>query len=119
VTDGIPTSLPALLLSTKLQRKGISVGLGPADAGDELNDTLGEIGGLARALTSTGWAGSDAPSAVDPAATERLLGELLFALANLARQRGIDPEQALRARALALRDSIVVFEGDPATPGST
>jgi uncharacterized protein YabN with tetrapyrrole methylase and pyrophosphatase domain len=39
------------------------------------------------------------------------VGDLLFALADLSRRLGIDPEQALRSRALAFRDHIVALEG--------
>ena len=43
-----------------------------------------------------------------PAATattpSELVGDVLFDVANLARRLGIDPEQALRGRALAFRD---------------
>ena len=41
------------------------------------------------------------------------MGELLFAVANLAQRLGVDAEQALRARALALRADILAAEGVP------
>jgi NTP pyrophosphatase (non-canonical NTP hydrolase) len=41
------------------------------------------------------------------------LGELLFAVANLAQRLGVDAEQALRERALSLRADILAAEGVP------
>jgi hypothetical protein len=41
------------------------------------------------------------------------VGELLFAVANLAQRLGIDAEQALRDRALSLRAHILAAEGVP------
>jgi hypothetical protein len=35
---------------------------------------------------------------------------VLFEVANLSRRLGIDPEQSLRTRALALRDAVVALE---------
>jgi uncharacterized protein YabN with tetrapyrrole methylase and pyrophosphatase domain len=41
------------------------------------------------------------------------VGELLFAVANLAQRLGVDAEQALRDRALVLRADILAAEGVP------
>ena len=38
----------------------------------------------------------DAVARDDPAAMEREIGDLLFAVTNLCRQTGVDPEHALR-----------------------
>ena len=46
VTEGIPADLPALLLSTKLQRKALSVGMAgprPGDAGSDLAARLAAL----------------------------------------------------------------------------
>ena len=58
------------------------------------------------------------PSADDPLSSEadelsEQVGELLFVVANLAQRLGVDAEQALRARALALRAEILAAEGVP------
>ena len=42
----------------------------------------------------------------DTAASDRLIGELLFAVVALARQRGVDPEGALRRTAEAWRRAL-------------
>ena len=38
------------------------------------------------------------------------MGDVLFALADLSRRLGVDPEQALRNRALAFRDTVKAWE---------
>jgi MazG family protein len=110
VTDGIPNSLPALLLSTKLQRKGISVDVRLPDIDADGASVVQRIVALAGALAPADGVESDAPLRIDGETTELLVGDLLFDLANLSRRLGIDPEQALRASALAFRDKIVASE---------
>ena len=115
VTDGIPNALPALLLSTKLQRKALAVNLQVLAPGDGPAGLAQLIAALADDLPVV--AEADAPLTAASAATaatadiEGLVGDLLFALADLSRRLGIDPEQALRSRALAFRDHIVALEG--------
>jgi tetrapyrrole methylase family protein/MazG family protein len=106
VTEGIPSGLPALMLADKLSRKARSVGLDPARAGD------------ARAALETLL--DTAPSDRDPDDpredghdADRLVGELLFSVADLAQRSGLDAEQALRTYALAWRDEIIAAEGVP------
>ena len=57
--------------------------------------------------------GPDDPLSADTADVQAELGELLFAVANLAQRLGVDPEQALRDRALSLRADILEAEGVP------
>jgi tetrapyrrole methylase family protein/MazG family protein len=103
VTEGIPSHLPALMLAAKLGRKALSVGLD--DAAD--SGVVTRVQELERLGASSGPSASDAP---DTAAHEALVGEILFAVANLARQLGVDAEHALRSRALVMRDRIVEHE---------
>ena len=42
------------------------------------------------------------------------MGDLLFDVADVARRLGIDPELALRSRALAFRDGVVAREAEAA-----
>ena len=110
VTEGIPASLPALMLTTKLARKARAVGLEPDDHGP---------GQAARALAAlTRLAEGTDPQADDPLSGDggdlrAHVGELLFVVANLAQRLGIDAEQALRERALSLRVDILAAEGVP------
>jgi MazG family protein len=93
VTEGIPAALPALALMAKLQRKALAVGM-------VLPDVSGDADRLIRGVSEL--AGSSAVHLDD---SERV-GELLFALVNLARSVGVDPETALRIKAANFRRSV-------------
>jgi MazG family protein len=84
--DGVGLGLPALTRADKLQKRAARVGFDwPAVA--PIFDKIGEEIGELRSEIDRG------------AAPERVadeLGDLLFAVANLARRLEIDPEQALR-----------------------
>jgi len=84
--DGVGTGLPALTRAEKLQRRAALVGFDWPTLPPVLAKIEEEIGELRREID-----GSAAP--------ERLadeLGDLLFAVVNLGRHLGADPEQALR-----------------------
>ena len=85
VLDGVIGGLPALTRAVKLQKRAARVGFDWADAAEILDKIEEEIGEL-RAELATG----------DMDRMEDELGDLLFALVNLARRRDIDPESALR-----------------------
>ncbi|MEJ3403725.1 MazG family protein [Rathayibacter sp. YIM 133350] len=76
VLDGVPQGMPALALADKTLAKAARVGVGRQDA--------------------------DAPAFDDEAA----LGAHLMALVATARERGQDPERALRAAVRGLRDDV-------------
>jgi MazG family protein len=111
VTEGIPAGLPALMLTSKLARKARSVGLDPDDP-TGVRDAAARLDELAER------ASREEPHADDPLDSsafdaQRAVGELLFAVATLAQRAGVDPEQALRERALSLRADIHAAEGVP------
>ncbi|WP_448187604.1 nucleoside triphosphate pyrophosphohydrolase [Azospirillum sp. sgz301742] len=84
--DGVIAGLPALTRALKLQKRAARVGFDWTDARDILDKIEEEVGEL-RAEMMQG------------AAQERIadeLGDLLFALVNLARRLEVDPEGALR-----------------------
>jgi tetrapyrrole methylase family protein/MazG family protein len=110
VTEGIPASLPALMLTTKLARKARAVGLEPdaASAGQAAQ----ELAALTARAEETDPQADD-PLSGDGGELQAQLGELLFAVANLAQRLGVDAEQALRDRALTLRADILAAEGVP------
>jgi tetrapyrrole methylase family protein/MazG family protein len=123
VTEGIPLDLPALLLSTKLQKKALSVGMaGPAprEAGTDLEARVAALVGR-EVDPQAGTADATLKGADEE--TARLLGDVLFGVADVARRLGIDPELALRSRALSFRDGVVAREGEtaglPITDGRT
>ena len=80
--DGIPVALPGLTRAVKLQTKAAKVGFDWPST-DEVHDKIAEEAAELRRAGPEERAGE--------------LGDLLFALANLARHWGIDPEGAIRA----------------------
>src|SRR5262249_26962095 len=83
---GVSAALPAMLRATKLQNRAASAGFDWTDAKDILAKIREETAELEAEINAN--AGKDA--------REDELGDLLFALVNLARRLEIDPEQALR-----------------------
>jgi tetrapyrrole methylase family protein/MazG family protein len=114
VTEGIPADLPALLLSTKLQRKALSVGLSEPGPGEPGTDLAERITALVRREVDPAAGAADATLGGTDEETGRLVGDVLFDVADVARRLGIDPELALRSRALAFREGIVAREGGTA-----
>ena len=86
---GVPASLPALVGCYRLSQKAAGVGFDWPDAPAVLAKVHEELGEVERELPAAG----DDPAA--RAALEDELGDLLFAVANLARHAGVDPERAL------------------------
>ena len=114
VTEGIPSDLPALLLSTKLQKKALSVGLSGLTPGEVGAALEASVAALLRRETDPKAAAAD--PTLDRADEEiaALLGHVLFGVADVARRLGIDPELALRSHALAFRDGVVAREVESA-----
>ena len=86
VLDGVPLALPALSRAVKLQRKAARVGF---DWG-----TLAPV--LAKIEEELGEIRAEIAAAAPPERLADELGDVLFAVANLARHLKIDPEAALR-----------------------
>jgi tetrapyrrole methylase family protein/MazG family protein len=107
VTEGIPVHLPSLMLATKLQRKARSISL-PSTTREESASDLVEA--LMHRTAQSHNDEADAPHTGSDRAVEDLVGQVLFEIADLARQIGIDPEQALRRKAMGLRERIVAAE---------
>jgi ATP diphosphatase len=86
--DGVARALPALMRAEKIQKRAARVGFDWASTGpviDKIEEELGEL----RAEIEAGT--------VDQARLTDELGDVLFAVANLARHCKVDPEVALRA----------------------
>jgi MazG family protein len=86
--DGVARALPALLRAEKIQKRAARVGfdwktIGPVI--DKIEEELGEL----RTEIEAGK--------IDPARVTDELGDVLFAVANLARHCKVDPEAALRS----------------------
>ncbi len=83
--SGVPTALPALTRAGKLTAKAAKVGFDWPEAAqvvDKIREELGEV--------------EEASATGERDAIEDEIGDLLFAVTNLARHHGIDPEAALR-----------------------
>src|SRR5438552_3117236 len=85
VLDGVALALPALLRAAKISRRAARIGFDWPDARAVIPKIAEEIAELEAEL--------DADAA--PAALEEEMGDLLFAVANLARKLDVEPETAL------------------------
>jgi uncharacterized protein YabN with tetrapyrrole methylase and pyrophosphatase domain len=112
VTEGIPAALPSLVYASKLARKARSVGVEAHDP--DAAEAAADLDALTR-LAERARPHPDDPLRRDER-VERQIGDLLFAIVNLAQRVGVDAEQALRERALLLRDKIRRAEGVPDGP---
>src|SRR5437762_8606527 len=81
---GIAPALPALLRAYQIGLRAASVGFDWARAGDVVTKMEEEVAEIREA------AGGDAQ--IDPERVEEEVGDLLFAIANLARKLGVEPE---------------------------
>jgi MazG family protein len=86
---GLPRGLPALLRALKLGRRAASAGFDWTRATDVVDKVEEETREIRQVL--------DEGTAPNRSRAEEEVGDLLFAVANLARKLDIDPEAALRA----------------------
>lgn len=92
VLDGIPAALPSLLHAAKVQRRAASLGFDWASVDGAYAKVAEELDEL-RAEPS-----------------EEELGDLLFAVVNVARHLDVDPEAALRAASGKFRQRFAAVE---------
>ena len=85
VLDGVPKELPALIQAFRLQEKAAKVGFD----WDRTEDVIAKVEEEWKEL-------KEAIRNGDKEAMEHELGDLLFAIANLSRFIGVEPEGALR-----------------------
>ena len=83
----VPKSLPSLLRAYKIGKRAAAVGFEWATPADVVTKIEEEVAELRETLES-------APA--DAARAEEEMGDLFFAIANLSRRLGIEPEAALR-----------------------
>jgi nucleoside triphosphate diphosphatase len=99
VFHDVPEGLPALLYARKVQLRARSVGFEYPDLAGALADLDDELRELRHELPAT-----DPPAETEPeqrVAAE--LGDVLFALVNVARRLNVDPELELRTSAKRFR----------------
>jgi tetrapyrrole methylase family protein/MazG family protein len=89
VFDGIPRSMPALAYAAKVGAKASKVGFDWPDVDGAFPKIAEETAELLATFAD--------PDAADDTATTEELGDLLFAVVNVARHLHVDPELALRA----------------------
>ncbi len=85
---GVPRTLPSLLRAYEISARAAAVGFEwatPADVVDKIEEEVAEV----RHEVESGATG-------DLSRAEEEMGDLLFAIANLSRKLGIEPEAALR-----------------------
>ncbi len=83
----VPAALPALLRALKLQKRAATVGFD----WDSAPKVVEKIAEEAQEIVAAQTAGAS------PEKLEDEIGDLLFAVANLARHLGVDPDAALRS----------------------
>jgi len=86
--SGIAPTLPALLRAYHIGTRAASVGFDWAAAGDVVDKIEEEVDELREVVKGGGE--------IDQTRAEEEMGDLLFAIANLSRKLGIEPETALR-----------------------
>jgi len=109
VLDGLPPALPSLLMAYRLQERAASVGFDWPDTAGPLAKVREEVGEVehelaeaaGKAETTAASSALSAPPATEPiypAAPDALIdevGDLLFAVVNLARKARVQPTVAL------------------------
>ncbi len=99
--NSVPQALPALTEAIKLQQKAAQVGFDWSEAEPVLAKIEEELGELREALQLG-----------DEAKVKDEFGDLIFALVNLGRHLGTDPEMALRGTNRKFRDRFSHIENE-------
>jgi MazG family protein len=86
--SGLAKTLPSLLRAYEISLRAAAVGFDWAKAGDVLDKIEEEVAEVRREVESG--------ATDDRSRAEEEMGDLLFAIANLSRKLGIEPEAALR-----------------------
>ena len=86
--SGVPKTLPSLLRAYEISARAAAVGFDWARPADVVGKIEEEVAEMRREVESG--------ATDDPSRAEEEMGDLLFAIANLSRKLGIEPEAALR-----------------------
>jgi MazG family protein len=100
---GIPQGLPALLRAYQLGARAASVGFDwdrPAAVMTKIQEEVDELRDVV-----------NRDGSVDESRREEEMGDLLFAIANLSRKLGVDPETALRKASVKFTRRFTAMEG--------
>lgn len=85
---GVPAALPSLLRAYQIGSRAASVNFDWVKAGDVVEKIQEEVAEIREVVEQSG--------PIDQARAEEEMGDLLFAIANLSRKLGVEPETALR-----------------------
>jgi MazG family protein len=110
----VPSNLPALLYARKLQRRATAVGFEYPDLAGALADLESELVELRAELP----ADEPVPEHEPPPRVASELGDVLFALVNVARRLNVDPELELRAASARFRDRVELADRIAAADGN-
>ncbi len=105
--DDVPRALPALLRAVKLQKRAASVGFDWDNAAKVVEKIAEEAQEIVEARDTA------------PEKLEEEVGDLLFAVANLARHLKVDPENALRTTNAKFMRRFKMIEDELARQGKT
>jgi MazG family protein len=111
--SGVPITLPALLRAYEYSSRAATVGfdwIGAEDVLDKIDEEAREIRAAVeqRANTHDGAMARRREGALD--SVEEEIGDLLFAIANLSRKLGVEPETALRRANDKFRERFTAVE---------
>lgn len=109
VFEGVPRGLPSLAYADKVQRRAATVGFDWEDAAGAFPKLTEELEELTDAVASS--------SPDDTEQIEDELGDLLFAVVNVARHLGLDAEVALRRATSKFQERFTKVEGLAAADG--
>jgi ATP diphosphatase len=107
---GIAPTLPALLRAYHIGMRAASVGFDWSRTADVVAKIQEEVDELREVVV-------DLAATPNPTAAEEEMGDLLFAIAHLARKLGIEPETALRKANDKFTRRFTAMEGAIATSG--
>jgi MazG family protein len=114
---GLTPTLPPLLKAVRLQERAASVGFdwpdtaGPlAKVKEELEEVAAEVGSLAAAAPRKRRTDPNTPATPPNERVAQEVGDLLFAVVNLARKAAVDPGTALDGANRKFRDRFEAVE---------
>jgi tetrapyrrole methylase family protein/MazG family protein len=109
VFSGLPKSMPALTMAYRIGEKAAGVGFDWEKSSDALDKVSEELDEVREVLASDG---EDRSSRL-----ESEIGDLLFAVASVARLEGIDPDAALRGALTKFRNRFDKMEAELTSGG--
>lgn len=112
ILGGVPGTLPALLAAHEMSTRAAAVGFDWERAPDVVAKIQEEVDELRIEVEAAAAGG-------DRRAVEEEMGDLLFAIANLSRKLGVEPEAALRQANAKFRRRFTVMERRVASRGGT